>query len=263
MNRTVDAYRQSFDTAQEVFDGSIDTADRSRQVLQPENAQASADFLIDSGQDREGFFPVIIDTQALHDDTSSLFINRALLMHNSELGVLSPVVITANPENPGEFQITMLNQPYDPEVGFSDGMHFGISVKAQTRVEGFGGHSSAGGFEQGHFGAVLLGAKDEALADTLVASGDQATHKILDNGVSETMASRKMLDLQPITRQLPKNSAKLQLYWHEGLESENGPIGGDYPDATRLMLGAGVHAIGERGLDRARTLVDVAIRGAQ
>lgn len=279
-----DIYEKSFEDAQDAFEGRLDVADRSGAVLLTsgqesadfmiDNGEEAVDFAVDDGDEDNKFFPVTIDTQYLRDDTSRLFVNRALLMRNPQLGVLSPAIITKDPEHDGEFQITMLNQPYDPEVGFSGGMHFGISVKAQTRVEGFGGHGSDGGLEQGHFGAVILGGGDDRIANSLVSDGDAATHHILagsvpetskkTGGISETMASKGMLDIpQPMTQPLPSDRpVLLRTYWHHKLEGDNGPLGGDFPGAVRLMQGAGVRAIGLDGLERARSLVDDSIRGA-
>ncbi|HVV26216.1 MAG TPA: hypothetical protein VHC21_04270 [Candidatus Saccharimonadales bacterium] len=277
-----DTYEKSFEDAQVMFEGRLDMADRSQAVFPAsgresvefmvDNGQEAVDFAVDNGDEDNKFFPVTIDTQYLRDDTSKLFVNRVLLMHNPRLGVLSPVIITKDPDHAGEFQITMLNQPYDTKVGFSKGMHFGVSVKAQTRVEGFGGHGQAGGFEQGHFSGVILGGGDAKIAHNLVKSGDAATHDLLagalpgtpqkTGGISETMAAKGMLDIpEPITQPLPSD-VLLQTYWHHKLEGEAGPVGGDYPDATKLMLGAGVQALGSVGLERARLLVDDAVRGA-
>jgi|GEM_PF-2032326 len=282
MTESFDTYEKSFEDAQNVFDGRLDVTDRSTAVL-PTNGQQSVEFMVDNGEeavdfavdngDEENkFFPVTIDTQYLRDDTSKLFVNRVLLMHNPRLGVLSPIIITKDPEHKGEFQITMLNQPYDAKIGFSKGMHFGVSVKAQTRVAGFGGHGQAGGFEQGHFSGVILGGSDNRIANSLVSGGDAATHDILagalpdaprkTGGISETMAAKGMLDIpEPITQPLP-DKVLLQTYWHHKLEGDDGPVGGDYANATKLMLGAGVRALGAAGLERARLLVDDAVRGA-
>ncbi len=262
MNVNFDNYERSFETAQAVFGGGIDTIDRSQQVLAA-NAQQALDFLTGNQLNDAGFREVEIDSELLKAQPA-LYVGRTLLMHNARLGVLSPAIITANPERVGDFEISMFDMPYDPAIGFSPGMHWSVSVKAQTKVGGFGGHGEkASGLEQGHFGAAILGAQDQAVAEAIISHGDDGTHRALKAGVAETMGKNNMLPTPPITRQLPSNQPfKLMAYWHERLQTDSGPAGGDFPEATRLMLGAGLRAIGDNGLIRVERLVKDAVRGA-
>lgn len=249
-----DQYHESFEQAQAAFDGRLDDLDRSSLVVV--NGR-SAD-ITSAGPDRTGFYPIDISLRPGSNDLA-VFAGRAILVPNTNLGALSPAVITAEADQAGGYQITMLQQPYTPNVGFSEGMHFGLSAKVQTRTAGFGGHGTAGGFEQGHMGAVLLGARDGAIGRELVVNGDTATHRVLNAGTAESFSQYDMLNINYVTRPLPANTdATLRVYWHETLPD----VAGDFPEATKLLLGAGIRVLGTQGLDRARRLVDDAIRGA-
>lgn len=260
---SIDTYERSFESAQSAFDGAIDMADRSGQVLEGDPQEVN-DFLAENGANRAGFYEVPIEGELLRSNPA-LYVGRALLMPNPRLVALSPTVITMDPKQPGRFQITMFDQPYDPAVGFSTGMHFGISTKSQTRIDGFGAcGDQASGLEQGHFSAAILGVKIPAIGSEIVEHGDHGSHGVIDErGVAESMGASGILPVMPITRELPATGAySLMAYWHEKLQTDTGPAGGDFPEATRLMLGAGLHAIGENGLPRLERLVKDAARGA-
>jgi hypothetical protein len=255
-------YERSFDKAQEIFHDEIDTVDRSHLVV-PDNPQEAIDFLSSSAPNEQNFYPVEIDSDLLNSHPA-LYIGRALLMHNPRFNALAPVIITPDPEIGGRFQISMFDQPYDPATGFSPGMHWNISVKAQTRAKGFGGHGDKpSGLEQGHFGAAILGASNVAIATAIVQGGDRGTHDwVIKAGVAESMGRDGILPVAPITRDLPSRFRPMMAYWHEKIQDENGPLGGDFPESTRLMLGAGLSAIGRSGLVRVEKLVKDAVRGA-
>ena len=262
MNTEFAVYERSFESAQEMFNGDIDTTDRSKLVV-PGNPEETLDFYQDNKPNADNFYPVRVESELLREQPA-LFVNRALLMHNPRINALSPVIITTDPNSLGKFQITMFDQPYDPKVGFSPGMHWNISLKAQARASGFGEHGpKASGLEQGHFGAAILGAYDKAVGQAIINRGDKGTHgQVLDKGVPEVMGQSSMLPVAPITRDLPPTFVPLMAYWHDKLQDDVGPISGDYPESTRLMLGAGLHAIGQDGIIKLEELVKDAVRGA-
>lgn len=192
-----------------------------------------------------------------HSGEFSQLLGRIILFPNSRLGVFSPGIVQPLAS---EIQLTMLDQPFDTKVGLSEGQHFGLSAEAQTRASGFGEHG-AGKFEAGHFGTVLVAARSERLAGAIVNLGDAATHDVLDKGLVGVMNTHDMLPLQYRHSRLPMTSdRKVTAFWHPALGGEHGPAQADYADATKIVLGAGVAAVGRRGIDRARRLADDAFR---
>jgi hypothetical protein len=260
--RTETAFIEAFNDAQQDFQGRIDTTDRSQDVLVDSWASDALDLLTDKNPSG-GFYEVRVTPSMLRADAAPL-IGRILLMPNKKLGAFSPVIFTDDPANPGQFEVTMLNQPFVPEVGFTKGQHFGLSVKAQTRVDSFGGHGGSGGFEAGHFSTVLAASSRRGgeIADSLVANGDNATHAVLDDGTPEKLSELGLMPIDYIKRKLPLGDMALPVLWHPKLGGDN-PAGGDYPDAIKLMMGAEVHSIGTEGIDRAGQLVEDAIKGAK
>jgi hypothetical protein len=260
--RAENNFTEAFDSAQRDFQGKIDDVDRSQDVLAGSPAGDALDLLTEKNSSG-GFHEVRVTPNMLREDAAPL-IGRILLMPNRQLGAFSPVIFTEDPTNPGQFEVTMLNQPFVPEVGFTKGQHFGLSVKAQTRVESFGGHGDSGGFEAGHFSTVLAAASPQGreIANSLVTDGDKATHSVLDDGTPEKLSSLGLMPLDYIKKRLPAGDMQLPVLWHPRLGGDN-PAAGDYPDAIRLMMGAEVQAIGTEGIDRAGQLVEDAIKGAK
>jgi len=255
----VNKFSDEFDSAQEKFAGQIEVIDRSGLVTS--QSDAVRELLMAQEPNQQGFYAVELTGHLLRNDPRvARVLGRIILMPNKRLGALSPAIITRGQE--ADYDITMLDLPFATKAGFTAGQHFGLSVKAQTRVEGFGGHSRAGAFEAGHFSTVLVGTRDESLAQNIMKSGDAATHQVIGRGVPEAMAETDMLNVPYRTVRLSAdNHANLAVFWHPALDTEKGPASGDYPDAVRLMLGAGVAVLGQRGLDDARRLVDYATEG--
>ena len=265
MTKIFDDFERSFDQAQQTFDGQIDTTDRSQLVV-PGNQEDALNFLLGGDQSRVHIFHRVEIGPDLLRDNPDLVINRALLIGNQETEELWPVVITPHPSTPGKFQITRFDLPYDPEVGFSPGMHWMLSLKSQSRAKGFGEHGpKASGLEQGHFGAAILGAYDEAIGQKIIERGDQGTHSVvLNEGVPEVMGKKGMLPIKLKTFDLDPSDpkfTKLDVFWHDKLQDHKGPLCGDFPGATRLMLGAGLHVIDKSGTIKLKGFVNEAVRG--
>lgn len=254
-----DRFSDSFAAAQEALGGRIEVVDRSDLVVaQPD---AARDLLMAGTPNRQGFYELQVSGQELRGNpVFRHLLGRVVLMPNRQLHALSPAIITAGEQQ--DYTVTMLNQPFVPDVGFTPGQHFGLSVKAQTRTAGFGGHGVAGGYEAGHFSTVLVGSRERSVGQAIVRAGDLATHQVISAGVPEAMSQTDMLAVPYRSARVPANSqAKMAIFWHPALDDERGPAAGDYPDAIRLMLGAGVAAIGQRGLDDAQRLVEHATKG--
>lgn len=149
-------FEDSFSALQGKMDGRIVVDDYHTSITAPANELRLAEPL------GEGFQLVDIRRSGL-----AAVAGRVLLLPNRS--AFSPAIVTEDAH--GTYQITLLDQEYDTKVGFTEGVHFGLSAKAQTQVRGFGGHGNAGGFEAGHFSTVLSGAQSEAIASALVASG--------------------------------------------------------------------------------------------
>lgn len=249
-------YEDSFRSGQEVFEHRIDDADNSGLVV-----AHVGDVQLAIGQEQAGFYRLQVSGALLRTDASP-YLGRVLLYQTRS--DFRPAILSALPHGQ-DFELTVLEQPYDPKVGFTRGMHFALSAKAQTRVQSFGAHGARGGFEAGHFSTVLVAASagGTAIAEELRRNGDAQTHKVLEAGTPETMAAMDMLPLKykSVTIQ-GEDHRLLPLVWHRSLETAAGAAAGDYPGAVRLMMGAGLAAIGQRGIDSARRLVDDAIRGA-
>ena len=244
---SLNQFEDSFSALQGKMDGRIAVDDYHASVTTPANELRLGEPL------GEGFQLVDIRRSSV-----AAVAGRVLLLPNRS--AFSPAIVTEDAH--GTYQITLLDQEYDTKVGFTEGVHFGLSAKAQTQVQGFGGHGSADGFEAGHFSTVLSGAQSEAIANALVASGDKATHAVLENGTVETMSQLELLPLSYKTKRLSEaQAAALPLVWHASLD-ERGAAVGDYPDAGKLVMGAAVTRLGDRGIDKTRSLVDAAIRGA-
>lgn len=189
-----------------------------------------------------------------------LFVGRILLSPNKKLRALSPAVLL--PGNQTYYELTRLNQPYEPTVGCTAGIQFGLSAVAQTKDNRFGGHATEqGGFEAGHFSSALIASKNIQVGEDLRARGDAATHTLLLRGIAPTMSGLDMLPMAYQTAIIPSLDT-LALFWHPSLETNNGTMTADFPGSIRLVIGAGIASLGRKGIDTARTLVDAAIAGA-
>jgi hypothetical protein len=255
-------YQDHFAQIQDTFGGTIQTTDTSSQVA------TDKDFQIDQYFSQEGIdqdFKVIeVSGKGLANGYAPL-IGRILLMSNRANTMLSPIVFSRSTEQQGVFEITLLDQPFDPRQGLTEGMRFGLSAKAQTRTPGFGSHSHSGSFEAGHFSTVLAAAsmKGQGVASKLIQKGDAATHEVLSAGITETFTQFDMLPLTYKSRKISAADTRpMHVFWHPAIEGETGPMAADYPDAVKLMMGAGVAAIGQPGVEKIKMLVDHAVKGA-
>lgn len=186
------------------------------------------------------------------------FVGRILLSPNQGLGAMSPAVLLPKPGS--AFELTRLNQAFDPRIGVSSGMLFGLSAKAQTQDSRFGGHGLMAGFEAGHFSSVLISAGSVAASHELLMSGDKATHRLLNKGVPETMGTAGILPLEYQTRLIAADRLpQVPLFWHPSLETAQGIALAEYPNSVQIMLGAGISALGKDGVNRVHRLVDAAI----
>jgi hypothetical protein len=261
----IQEFADQFAAGQQAFDGQIQASDLGGMVAHEAESAAVRDLLTDQAADNHGFHLLEINAGLLRNDPNLRpMIGRVLLIANRSLEAFSPAIITTLGEgNAAQFRLTRLNVPFVPAVGFTPGQHFGLSLKAQTSVPEFGRHTGAGNFEAGHFSTFLIGTRNDTLARDITTRGDTASHSAIAGGVPEAMKQAQMLDISSVTVTLdPLNTARLPLYWHAELDSEQGPASGDYPDAVKLMLGAGFKAIGQRGLDDVRQLLlDVSQQG--
>jgi hypothetical protein len=261
MNISTAQYEDAFYTGQQIFDGRIEEKNYGSQVAQAPNDEARE--LLTDGSEQQGFVDLGMSSKDIYRH-KSLLVGRIMLIGNRDTNEFSPVIITEDYES-GPLSLTRLNQPFVPSVGASEGIRFGLSVKAQSRVQGFGGHGNTGGFETGHFATAQSAASQngQAIANALKESGDKATHKVLEAGVPETMSRLGILPISYTTVLLERtNQHPLQLVWHRGLDTDNGPIAGDYPEATKLMLGAGFKGLGEQAIVRLERLVSEVVRGS-
>lgn len=168
------------------------------------------------------------------------------------------------PANNGTYELTRLNQAFDPKIGCSDGIRFGLSAHAQTRDSRFGGHGVQGGFEAGHFSSVLVAAKDAASAHTLLLQGDKATHNLIKSGVPRALYGIGALPLQYETRTIPGDKiTQAPLFWHPSMEVATGAVAADFPGSIQLMIGAGIAALGRDEITNARNLVEQTIAGVR
>jgi hypothetical protein len=206
-----------------------------------------------------GLTEVIIDKRSL-----PAVVGRVVLLNNSEVGAFSPAVVTCpDPTLPNIAQITMLSREiFVPTRGITPGQQFGVSAKSQTRVSGFGSDNSSIAEEPGHFGVLMVGASNRRIASALAAEGDKVTHSVLDNpkgGLPETMDAQGLIDLGTKTALVDFSDprVRVQAFWHpDTMQTADGvPLKADYPNSVEVLLGAGIKAVGARGVEAARGLV--------
>ena len=252
-NPPLNMYKDTFAGAQETFQGALDTTDFARTI--GVHAAVPQTFL----DQKEDFI-------AVPPEQLTSYLGSIVLLMNKEARALSPAIIMPTGSPSSSYSITMLNQPYDPKIGFTPGQHFGLSAKAQTMGSGFGGHGVQGarsGFEAGHFSTVLLGVRNSGIGSRLVQAGDRATHEVIGAGVPELMSENDLVTVSYKTAVVPSSKLPgIQAFWHRGLEVEDGMARANYPNAVQLLMGSAIHQLGASGIERARRLVDSAVQGA-
>jgi len=249
-------FADTFADLQTTFSNRVEADDRSRMVAGGSH-ELAATVLARSG--RADFTRLDISMYELRTNPElGSIIGRVVLMQNRRLQAFSPAIIMSVSQG---YELTMLDQPFDPKVGFTEGQHFGLSAKAQTRTVGFGGHEGAGAFEAGHFGTLLVGAQNTQVGDAIRQYGDRTADAVIGSGIPEAMQQAAMSPITYLTSHLAAaDRRKLPIIWHPALDTEAGPASGDYPNAVRLLLGAGAVALGQRGLQNAKLLVDDAVQ---
>lgn len=248
--KTLDTFRDSFENMQVRYGGAI-TVVSAEQSVERISADAVKNLEIE-----QGFYDVSMPARELDP-----IVGRVVLSMDRKNNRYCPAVITKKGDN---LQMSRLNQAFDPRVGLSDGIRFGLGLKNDTSQATFGSHVAAGGFEAGHFAPVLLGAKDQTVRTQIKQRGDEATHKVGNEvgGVPEKMLKTGLLsgvNLESITLDT-SNPHPIPLFWHPALESEDGLAVAHYEGSVNLMLGAAAHALGDRAVDTVGELVNDAVR---
>jgi hypothetical protein len=273
IQEALETYDAAYDAAQRNYGGRLDETDHSGLIL-PGDIE-SFDALRREAERKttniDPFKPVDIQLGYLAA-TEALYVNRPLLVKNRLPGiglVYSPAVITKKMDHHSkrgepvgaEYFLTKIMQPFDPEVGASEGIHLGISLASQTRAGRFGGHGEddiASGFEQGHFLATAIGAHNADIGKKIVQDGHKASGTVINAGVIDLMSGGVMLDIagQRTQKLDTSSSQKIRLYWHEKLDA----VRGDMRDATKLAIGGAMLALGENGQERVDRLIDDAVK---
>ena len=253
-------YEQNIEALSRIEDSFIGT-----QVYAPDRAdqtiiEKSSSAFMDAPRLQNGFQEIAFSPAELVPGASKAqLIGRVVLMPNRALDALSPAIII--PKNNG-FELSMLDQPYDIGVGMTKGIHFGISVKAQTATNSFGEHGK-GSFEVGHFSSVLLGVRDDNARGALLSPDHGATDAVVRNDMASALSSSDLLAAKYKSVNLSSgDTRRMKAYWHPTLDSEDGPITGNFQGALRVMLGGAVLQLGDKGVDTAMRLVDAAMNGA-
>lgn len=215
----------------------------------------------------------------IRDYPNSPIMGKLLLMASVETGneAMHPAMLTPKPGHPGVVRLSVLRQPFVPKVGVTSGIDFVLSLEKQTQAPTFGGHvKTAGAFEGGHFGVAMLSGVDTDSGRTLVhrlqQKGDHASHDTLEadkTGLPGQMTRNGLAssDIVPqvieVATEQYKPGQRFPLYWHPSFETEQGIASPAYEDATRLLIGGAVDALGTDGLDRAKRNISNVIRGAE
>ncbi len=253
--RTAEGFNQGFEELQKRYSGALDVI---------ESTEATRTYLdvgeASHGEEAFGFRDISGTASEI-----SAFEGRIVLYPDTKGGFYKPATIT---KSKGELQLTVLDQPFDPNVGVTDGIMFGLGLKAETSKPTFGGHTAAGGFEAGHFAPVMIGAVATDVRSDIIARGDKATHSTGNDvgGVPEKMTQTGLLKgVKPTTVSLDtSNPRKIPLRWHPSLESDEGMLLAEYSgtNPVKLMLGSAAIGLGPHGVDKAGELVNDAVRGA-
>ncbi|HEY8999268.1 MAG TPA: hypothetical protein VIM53_03030 [Candidatus Saccharimonadales bacterium] len=192
--------------------------------------------------------------------TLATLANYVMLLHDSKENAFKPTIVTpsTDPAFPNHATVTRIESPYGGR-GLGKGQHAATSISAQTRAPGFGSHNSnvvvAG--EPGHFGSLLIGARDQRFANELIARGDAAADGLLSSGpgITGAMSSRGLSNVPSRTMTVDLSHQAPMLYWHERMVGEDGtPVKPDHPNAVKLLLGGAMHVLGQRGVDDAKRL---------
>lgn len=263
-NPNFDQFHQSYQLAQAQFGGQIETGHTDLAAVTYGNG---LDVLNDARANRDGFQPIEVDVRDYLRTPQIL--GRIVLYQNTQHLVMNPAVVMPDQHQPGLIRIAKLDQPFVPRVGLTDGIHFGVSVEAQTQAPGFGGHGQAGGFEAGHLGVSLSTARSPQLAHDLRTAGDKVSHRVMSgDGLPRQLGRLGMINGVPAANSRVINPSdypagyRLPLYWHQQLEAQSGAALADFDNTLELLLGAAVSTVGQRGLDQAAEHITNAIRGA-
>lgn len=202
------------------------------------------------------------------------FIGRVVLWPNRKDGNYHPAVLTEKLRKDGkrELHMTVLGQPYVPEVGLTDGIMFSLGLKKDTNDVNFGAHTKAKGFEAGHITPAFIAVASSDVATDIINYGDDATHNVGDEigGVAEKAIETGLLKGVPTprTKKLDINNPHpVSLYWHTNLsDNRNGMTVAAYDgetSAVKLMLGAAHKALGSEVTERVGEFTELAIKGAK
>lgn len=251
--RTVDIYQSAYADLQQRFNGQIEVVNANHDTGYQDPNQLAA------GVDAVGFRDISAKVSELGP-----FIGRIVLYPNRRKNEYQPAVIT---RKGASLQMTVLNQPFDPNVGISDGILFELGLKNDTNQPTFGTHTASGGFEAGHFAPAMIGVRAADARNAIISRGDRGTHGVGSSagGVPEKMMQEGLLGgVAMTTRALPADSPHpVPLYWHPRLEDNRGLMVANYEgqtNAVQLMLGAASYALGPRAVDQIGELADAAIR---
>lgn len=254
--RAIDTYQEAYDRLQNRFGGQIQVV-KSELITDFQDPNELV-----SGIDAVGFRDISVKASEL-----SPLVGRVVLYPNRIERCYQPAVITRTKDG-RKLQMTVLGQPYDPEVGVSEGILFELGLKNDTQQPTFGSHTAAGGYESGHFAPAMIGAKSVDARNNIITLGDKGTHRVgaHDGGVPEKMMKEGLMGGTPmLTRELSlDNPHPIPLAWHPRLESPHGLMVARYTGPTNpieLMLGAASKALGDQAVDQVGELVDAAIRG--
>ena len=256
-------FEKGYNRLQQRFAGQID-------VVNSVDRSTAAAFDVNDREPKElhhGF----VDISAKVRDISPLYGRVVLSMLRSDRNgvVYAPTVFTSKKDkDTGNevVQMTRLEQPFATDVGITDGIRFGLGLKNATANESFGSHGGSGAYESGHFSTAIIGARDQASRSLIVAHGDKGAHQVgkIVGGVPEQMVESGLMDgIKPRTVTLDINNPNpIGIFWHKGLENENGMMAAEYDGAVKLMMGAATNALGDQALDSVGSLVDQTVRGA-
>lgn len=251
---TFEGYAKAYDRLQHRFAGKIE-------VVEPDTLYTYQDpNELTVARKETGFLDISAKAHELGP-----FLGRVVLYPSRKAAVYQPAVITRKNNS---LQMTVLDQPFDPNVGITEGILFELGLKNDTRQSTFGAHTASRGFESGHFAPAMIGVKAQDAREAIITDGDKGTHSVgvTAGGVPEKMMQEGLLGGTAMkTREISVDTPyPIPLYWHPALEDDNGLMLARYTGPTstvELMLGAASQALGEQATDQVGQLVDAAIRG--
>jgi hypothetical protein len=252
VNKQLEQFEGGFEKLQRRYDGAVTVLESGLTITHLSADQYAQNEL------QGGFIDISMKPQDLDG-----LIGRVVLSPDRQSNMMKPAVIT---KKAGVRQLTRLDQPFDPTVGVTDGILFGLGLKNDTAQPTFGAHITAGGFEAGHLAPAFIGVVSPEIKSRLKSHGDEATHQVgaKVGGVAEAMVESGLLtEIKPKTVELPAHSdVPIPLYWHPSLESDEGMQIAQYEGAVKLMFGAATLRLGGAAVDRVGELVDDVIRDA-